>query len=155
MAEYNLFGLIPGEDKLFANAILLRLADAFSSGDKHTKLCIVKVFLSGYKYRKKKRRNDGILSKNRLSNHLEVLRRVKMAFETGDVEVRAMVLVLFGCWADFAHDSTEIRYLILSSAVSSDVLEVFYDLLSLYCLTIYKDFSSHIHQNCCMLLKVL
>ncbi len=32
MAVYNMFGLVPGEDRLFANTILLRLADAFRLG---------------------------------------------------------------------------------------------------------------------------
>ncbi|KAF9611110.1 hypothetical protein IFM89_027003 [Coptis chinensis] len=35
----NIYGLVLGEDRLFANVVLLRLADAFKSGDKHTRLC--------------------------------------------------------------------------------------------------------------------
>ncbi|KAK9271747.1 hypothetical protein L1049_002110 [Liquidambar formosana] len=126
MAAYNMYGLIPGEDRLFANTILLRLADAFRLGDKHTRLSVVKVFLSEVRHRnnQKSRPYSGILSKLRVDNHLELLRRVKLVFYSGDVESRAFSLVLFGCWAHFSKDSPDIRYLILSSLVSSHVLEV-------------------------------
>ncbi|KAJ0797555.1 putative integrator complex subunit 7 [Helianthus annuus] len=127
MAEYDMFGLIPGEDKLFASAILLRLADTFVSGDKHTKLCVVKMFLSELKHRKTKssnRNNKGFFSKHNIPNHLELLRRIKLCFNSGDEEVRAMSLVLFGCWSDFSKDNAEIRYLVFSCIVSCRVLEV-------------------------------
>ncbi|KAK3014964.1 hypothetical protein RJ639_008124 [Escallonia herrerae] len=146
MSEYSMFGLIPGEDKLFANAILLRLADSFSSGDKNTKLSVAKIFLSEFRQRKKKRssrENDGVLSKPMVVNNLELLRRVKLAFDTGDVEVRAMALVVFGCWADFAKDSAEIRYVILSSVVSSHVSEVKAALFAAGCFSeLSDDFAS-------------
>ena len=127
MAVYDMFGLVPGEDRLFANTILLRLADAFRLGDKHTKLAIVRIFLSEYRNHDKKNKSKGkkgILSKARLHNQLELLTRVKDVFDTGEVESRALALALFGCWADFAKDSAQIRYVILSSLVSSHVLEV-------------------------------
>ncbi|KAJ0598201.1 putative integrator complex subunit 7 [Helianthus annuus] len=127
MAEYDMFGLIPGEDKLFANAILLRLAATFVSGDKHTKLCVVKMFLSELKHRKTKssnRNNKGFFAKHNIPNHLELLRRIKLCFNSGDEEVRAMSLVLFGCWSDFSKDNAEIRYLVFSCIVSCRVLEV-------------------------------
>lgn len=128
MAEYDMFGLVPAEDKLFANAILLRLADTFMSGDKHTKLCVVKVFMSELKHREKKKslnkKDDGILSRYKVENHLELLRRVKVCFNSGDEDVRALSLALFGCWSDFAKDNADIRYLILSSIVSCNILEV-------------------------------
>ncbi|KAL6992498.1 hypothetical protein U1Q18_010608 [Sarracenia purpurea var. burkii] len=125
MAQCNMFGLIPGEDRLFANTILLRLGDAFSSGDKQTKLCVVKVFLLLLRNRKKRSsQQDGVLFKCSLENRLELLRRVKYVFDTGDVESRSLALVLFGCWADIAKDSADIRFLVLSSLVSCDVLQV-------------------------------
>ncbi|GMJ06275.1 defective in snRNA processing 1, EMBRYO DEFECTIVE 1895 [Hibiscus trionum] len=126
-AVCSIFGLVPGEDRLFANTILLRLADAFRFGDKKIRLSVVRMFLTNTRYdrskkhRKKKRRT--FLS-SRVYNHEELLRRVKTVFDTGDVESRAMALVLFGCWADFAKDSAEIRYLVLSTMVSSNILEV-------------------------------
>ncbi|RAL51765.1 hypothetical protein DM860_010483 [Cuscuta australis] len=125
-AEYKLFGLIPGEDKLFADAIFLRLAHAFNSGDKHTRACIVKIFMwqrrrwSGHD----RKSNRGIISKGNLESHVELLKRVKSVFYTGDSEERAMVLALLGCWAGFAKDNADIRYLILSSLVSNDIMEV-------------------------------
>uniref|UniRef100_A0A2P2MFA8 Uncharacterized protein LOC105647182 isoform X1 n=2 Tax=Rhizophora mucronata TaxID=61149 RepID=A0A2P2MFA8_RHIMU len=127
MAVYNTFDLVPGEDRLFANAILLRLAHAFMSGDKDMRISVVKVFLSelrGRKKEKKSKQYKGILSDARVHNHMELLKRVKVVFDTGDAESRALALVLFGCWANFAKDSSHIRYLILSSMVSSNILEV-------------------------------
>ncbi|XP_062094978.1 uncharacterized protein LOC133800890 isoform X2 [Humulus lupulus] len=126
LAACHMFDLIPGEDRLFANAILLRLADAFKSGDEHTKLCVVKVFLTEYRHRDKRkgRRYKGLLSKGRVCNHIELLTRVKVVFDNGDSNSKALALALFGCWADFAKDSAHIRYLVLSSLVSSHLLEV-------------------------------
>ncbi|XP_061951660.1 uncharacterized protein LOC133674521 [Populus nigra] len=128
MAVYNMFGLVTGEDRLFANTILLRLADAFRFGDRETRVSIVKVFLLELKSRDNKkmkgRQYRGILSKDRVQNHVELLKRVKIVFDTGDVDSRALALALFGCWAPFAKDSAHVRYLILSSMISSDVLQV-------------------------------
>ncbi|XP_057963438.1 uncharacterized protein LOC131154584 isoform X2 [Malania oleifera] len=125
MTEYNMFGLVPGEDRLFANAILLRLADAFRSGDKQTRRCVVKVFLLELRrHGKRSGRDNGILSKHRVDNQKELLRRIRIVFETGDIESRALALILFGCWADFATDSAEIRFLILSGLVSCHDFEV-------------------------------
>ncbi|KAE8727314.1 ARM repeat superfamily protein, putative isoform 3 [Hibiscus syriacus] len=132
-AVCSIFGLVPGEDRLFANTILLRLADAFRFGDKKIRLSIVRIFLTNIrcdkssKHRKQKRRT---FLNSRVNNHEELLRRVKIVLDTGDVESRAMALVLFGCWADFAKDSAEIRYLVLSSMVSSDILETGVKLVS-------------------------
>ncbi|KAG8385337.1 hypothetical protein BUALT_Bualt03G0032300 [Buddleja alternifolia] len=131
-AQYRMFGLIPGEDKLFLNAIFLRLADTFRLGDKQIRNGIVKLFLR--MKRKKKRDGEGILSKCNLENYLEVLSRVKEVFDRGDVEERALALVLFGCWADFTKDCPDIRYIVLSGLVSADVLEVKAALFAAKCL---------------------
>ena len=122
-----MFGLVPGEDRLFANAILLRLAEAFRVGDHSVRHSVVRVFLSLRSRNKNKYnggKNYGILSKHRVHNQSQLLSRVKIVFDSGDVQSRALTLVLFGCWADFAKDSAEIRYIILSSLVSSHVVEV-------------------------------
>ncbi|PIN26218.1 hypothetical protein CDL12_01033 [Handroanthus impetiginosus] len=121
-AQYRMFGLIPGEDALFLNAIFLRLADAFRFGNKQIKNGVVKLFLRMKK--RKTRDGKGILSKGKLENYLELLSRVKEVFDKGDVEERALTLVLFGCWAYFAKDCLDIRYIVLSSLVSDHVLEV-------------------------------
>ncbi|XP_071733143.1 uncharacterized protein [Rutidosis leptorrhynchoides] len=143
MAEYDMFGSVPEEDKLFANAILLRLTDTFTSGDKHTKLCIVKIFMSEMKHRNKKKKidtkNKGILSRYKVENHLELLRRIKVCFNAGDEDVRALSLALFGCWSDFAKDNADIRYLILSSIVSCNVLEVKASLFAAGCFCEFSD----------------
>ncbi|KAL2455153.1 ARM repeat superfamily protein [Abeliophyllum distichum] len=146
VAEYKIFGLIPGEDKLFLNAIFLRLVDAFRLGDKDIKSCIINIFLS---LRRKRRRSSvkdadcGILSKGKLENYMEFLRRVKVVFDTGDVEERSMALVLFGCWADFAKDVADIRYIVLSSLVSDDAYEVKASLFAAGCFCeLSDDFSN-------------
>ncbi|KAL2233167.1 UNVERIFIED_CONTAM: hypothetical protein Sindi_1496700, partial [Sesamum indicum] len=136
-AEYCMFGLIPGEDKLFLNAIFLRLADAFRLGNKQIKNGVVKLFL---RMKKRKRRNgEGILSKGKLENYLELLSRVKEVFDKGDSEEKALALLLFGCWAYFAKDCADIRYIILSSLVSGDVLEVKAALFAAGCLSELSD----------------
>ncbi|KAI6700912.1 hypothetical protein NL676_015236 [Syzygium grande] len=127
MSVYSMYGLVPGEERLFANAILLRLADAFLSGDREIKRAVVRVF-RGLRGCGRKRGGDaaakGILSRGRVNNPTALLTRVKVVFDGGDVESRAMALVIFGCCADFAKDSAHVRYLILSSLVSSEILEV-------------------------------
>ncbi|KAG8635607.1 hypothetical protein MANES_16G050600v8 [Manihot esculenta] len=146
MAVYNMFDLVLGEDRLFANTILLRLADAFRLGDKDTRLSVVRVFLSVFRnsYKEKKgKQYEGILSKARIDNQMELLKRVKLVFDTGDVESRALSLILFGCWGDFAKDSANIRYLILSSLVSSEILEVKASLFAAGCFCdLAADFAS-------------
>lgn len=130
--EYKIFGLIPGEDKLFLNAIFLRLADSFRSGNKHIKKCVVGIFL---RMRSKKRDGEGVLSKEKLENYLELLSRVKEVFDKGDAEEKTLALLLLGCWADLAKDCPDIRYIVLSSLVGGDVLEVKAALFAAGCLS--------------------
>ncbi|KAK6283278.1 hypothetical protein POUND7_017103 [Theobroma cacao] len=142
----SIFGLVPGEDRLFANTILLRLADAFQSGDKNIRLSVVRIFLKNSRYdrsKKNRKRTRATFLNGRVYNHAELLRRVKVVFDTGDVESRALALILFGCWADFAKDSAEIRYLVLSSMVSSYVMEVKASLFAAGCFCeLANDFAS-------------
>ncbi|XP_004505570.1 uncharacterized protein [Cicer arietinum] len=121
-----MFDLVPGEDELFANAILLRLADAFRGGNKEIRLSVVRVFLIEQKHHnnRKHKQCKGLLSMARVANHLELLKRVKSVFNDGDSVSKALALILFGCWADFANDNAQIRYLILSSLVSPHYCEV-------------------------------
>ncbi|GAU40256.1 hypothetical protein TSUD_60460, partial [Trifolium subterraneum] len=122
----GMFDLVPGEDELFANTILLRLADAFRGGNPEIRLSVVRVFLIERKHRdnRKHKQCKGLLSMGRVANHIELLKRVKSVFNSGDSESKALALVLFGCWADFANDNAQIRYLILSSLVSPHDNEV-------------------------------
>lgn len=110
---YHMFDLIPGEDKLFSNAIILRLANAFESGDKHTRLCILKAFLFEYHKRNKRKEYRGVLSKTEAHVQVECLGRVKVVFDSEDVEDRALALGLFGCWAHFGKECSSIRYRVL------------------------------------------
>ncbi|CAK8568766.1 unnamed protein product [Lathyrus sativus] len=116
----GMFDLVPGEGELFANTILLRLADAFRGGNTKIRLSVVRVFLIERKHHdnRKHKQCNGLLSMARVANHLELLKWVKFVFNSGDSESKTLALVLFGCWADFANDNAQIRYLILSSLVS-------------------------------------
>ncbi|XP_022640506.1 uncharacterized protein LOC106775218 isoform X2 [Vigna radiata var. radiata] len=145
VAPYAMFGLLPGEDRIFANAILLRLADAFRGGDIETRLSVVRVFLSERKHRNKEKKNQckGLLSQARVANHLELLKRVKSVFDSGDLESKALALVLLGCWADFLKDNAQIRYLIFSSLVSAHDCEVRASLYATGCFCeVSDDFAS-------------
>ncbi|EOA15930.1 hypothetical protein CARUB_v10004024mg [Capsella rubella] len=127
VAVYNLFGLLPEEDKLFSNTILLRLVDAFCVGDKLIKLAVVRVFMSMFKQSRRKNISESatwFLSKARVYNHLELLKRVKNVYDKGDTETKALALILFGCWRDFASEFAPVRFLIFTSMVSSHDLEV-------------------------------
>lgn len=133
ISAYNLFGLIPEEDRLFYNTILLRLVDAFCSGDELVKLAVVRVFMSMFKLSRGKNKSEcatWFLSKARVHNHLEILKRVKDVYEKGDTEAKALALILFGCLRDFASEFAPVRYLIFTSMVSSHDLEVNIDHLS-------------------------
>ncbi|CAH2078476.1 unnamed protein product [Thlaspi arvense] len=127
ISVYNLFELIPQEDNLFSNTILLRLVDAFCFGDKLVKVAVVGVFMSMFKISRGKNKTKcatWFLSKARVHNHLEILRRVKSVYDKGDTEAKALALILFGCWRDFASEFAPVRYLIFTSMVSSHDLEV-------------------------------
>ncbi|XP_010439618.1 PREDICTED: uncharacterized protein LOC104723023 [Camelina sativa] len=127
IAVYNLFGLVPEEDRLFSNTILLRLVDGFCVGDKIVKLAVVRVFKSMFKLSRRKNVCESatwFLSKARVYNHLELLKRVKNVYDKGDTETKALALILFGCWRDFASEFAPVRYLIFTSMVSSHELEV-------------------------------
>ncbi|KAM0963384.1 hypothetical protein ACFX2A_022859 [Malus domestica] len=79
----------------------------------------------------------------------ELLRIVKLVFDSGDVEDRALALGLFGCWAHFAKESSSIRYLVLSSLVSSHVMEVKASLFAAGCFAeLSEDFA-------CVVLEML
>ncbi|KAM0936042.1 putative integrator complex subunit 7 [Dioscorea sansibarensis] len=135
MAVANMYGLVPGEDRTFANTILLRLADVFRTGDNDIRKSILKIFILELKHLMKKgKRYNGILAQCRVPNHAELLKRVKVVFDTGDSVGRCLALRLFGCWADLAKDSSHTRYMILLSLQSSLVAEVKASLFAAGCL---------------------
>ncbi|CAL1402490.1 unnamed protein product [Linum trigynum] len=138
-AAHKIFDLVAGEERFFLNCILLKLADAFRSGDKDIRVSIVKVFLSLFKMKRKTKRQHRVMSKAKMCNPLELLKRVKIVFDTGDLESRVLALVLFGSWAEFSRDNAHIRYIILSSLVSSDVMEVKASLFAAGCFCKFAD----------------
>ncbi|KAL6277139.1 hypothetical protein ACE6H2_020740 [Prunus campanulata] len=94
------------------------------------------------------KRVQRVLCKTRVHMQAELLRRVKVVFDNEDVEDRALGLGLFGCWAHFAKQSASIRYLVLSSLVSSHVLEVQVALFAAGCFTcIYSEGSRNPDKN--------
>ncbi|XP_022942067.1 uncharacterized protein LOC111447255 [Cucurbita moschata] len=141
IAVYNMFDLVTWEDRLFSNTILLRLADAFKSDDKHIRVAVVKVFLSelNSRDRTKSKQYQGVLSKARVQNHHELLTRVKVVLGGGDPEARALALILLGCWAHFAEGSAQIRYMILSSMLSSHISEVKASIFAAACISQLAD----------------
>ncbi|XP_064998113.1 uncharacterized protein LOC135585217 isoform X1 [Musa acuminata AAA Group] len=141
----DMYDLEPGEDRLFANTILLRLADAFRCGDNYTRRCIVKVFLFELtRISKEGKRYNGILAKRRVPNSIELLKRVKVVYDTGDTEAKTLALRLFGCWADLAKDSAHIRYIILLSLQSSNISEVKASLFATGCFCLLSEDFVHI-----------
>ena len=142
-AVYSLFGLVPEEDRLFFNTILLRLVDAFCFGDKLVKVAVVRVFMSVFKRSRGKSKSDcgtWFLSKAKVHNHLEMLKRVKSVYDKGDTEAKALALILFGCCRDFASEFAPVRYLVFTSMVSSHDLEVNTDQFSSFLNVFAKDF---------------
>ncbi|KAJ0988703.1 hypothetical protein J5N97_007059 [Dioscorea zingiberensis] len=135
MAVANMYGLVPGEDRTFANTILLRLADAFRTGDNNIRKSILKIFMLELRHVMKKGKcYNGILAKCRVPNHAELLKRVKVVFDTGDAMGKSLALRIFGCLADLAKDSSHTRYMILLSLQSSHVTEVKASLFAAGCL---------------------
>ncbi|XP_021732574.1 uncharacterized protein LOC110699362 [Chenopodium quinoa] len=125
LAMYNMFSLVPGEDRLFADAILLRLADTFVSGDRDMKISVIRVFLSILRHCKRKDGQAlGFFSNMDEDNKMEYLRRVKVVLTAESVESRALALILLGCCAELAKDVAEIRHAILSALYSCHILEV-------------------------------
>ncbi|KAL0687804.1 hypothetical protein Bca4012_087481 [Brassica carinata] len=135
-AVYSLSGLVPEEDRLFFNTILLRLVDTFCFGDKLVKVAVVRVFMSVFKLSRGKSKSDcgtWFLSKAKVHNHLEMLKRVKSVYDKGDTEAKALALILFGCCRDFASEFAPVRYLVFTSMVSSHDLEVRSSLFAAAC----------------------
>eukprot|EP01018_Ginkgo_biloba_P017912 Gb_21226 [translate_table: standard] len=122
----SLFELDTGQDRAFANSILLRLADAFRTGNNFSRLCVVKVFLLEFRRRhcKKGKEYKGIFAKERVPNHLEMLKRVKAVLHSGDVVARSLALRALGCLADLGKDSADIRRVIVEAIESPYLLEV-------------------------------
>ncbi|KAL9275261.1 Integrator complex subunit 7-like protein [Drosera capensis] len=140
----NMFDMVPGEERLFADGILLRLATTFASGDKDTRICVVKAFYSTFRRCGKKGRGEYlILTMMSLDNKRELLRRIRAVFYDGDVESRALCLICFGCLSIIAKGVPEVQYIILSSLRSSHVLEMKASLFAAGCISeLSNDFAA-------------
>ncbi|XP_057838518.2 uncharacterized protein LOC131048544 isoform X1 [Cryptomeria japonica] len=142
----SLFKLESWQDRAFANSILLRLADVFRTGNNFTQLCVLKVFLLELKkhhFHNNRGNYNGILAKERVPNHLEMVKRVKEVFSSGDIVARSLTLRVLGCLADLAKDSAEVQRLIIDATDSPYSLEVSAALFAAGCLCEFsKDFSS-------------
>jgi integrator complex subunit 7 len=97
--------------------MLLRLATEFRSADVAMRVRIIKTLLNSAT-------GPGALAGARITEPDQLLRRVKVVYDTGNKRDRALALRMFGCFADIAKDSVHVRSLILSSLSASSALEV-------------------------------
>ncbi|KAL3694652.1 hypothetical protein R1sor_008303 [Riccia sorocarpa] len=164
----NLFKLEAGQDRVFANAILLRLAETFRTGNNFIRLCILKVLMLEYKERgrmgetfpadncdrmvkrrltptnsgsrsraiRMSRSEEGLLTKKRIANHVEMLRRVKSVLDSGDPTSRALALRVLGCLADLGKDSVDVHNLVLQAVQSPHHQEVSAAFFAMGCLSV-------------------
>ncbi|KAL6850192.1 hypothetical protein ACP4OV_020819 [Aristida adscensionis] len=135
------FGALPGEARLFAETMLLRLASEFMAGDAALRARVVRTLLTA--------RARGGLAGVRVAEPDQLLRRVKAVYDAGSVRDRALALRVFGCLADIAKDSVHVRSLILSSLGAPSAVEVKAALFASGCIChLSEDFS-------CIILVVL
>ena len=111
------YGVLPGEARVFAETMLLRLATEFRTADGAMRARIVRTLLNTAT-------GPGALAGARVAEPDQLLRRVKVVYDTGNKRDRALALRVFGCFADIAKDSVHVRSLILSSLGASSALEV-------------------------------
>ncbi|KAJ4733566.1 Integrator complex subunit 7 [Rhynchospora pubera] len=136
----DIYDLVPGEDRTFINTIILRLCNIFENGDNQTRSLVLKVFLLELKQLEEKGKGyKGILSKERLSNPEEILKKLKSVFLAGGFEEKALALRMFGCMSDVAKDNFEIRNLVISSLDSSDDREIMAALIACSCFSLLSE----------------
>nr|CAB3476632.1 unnamed protein product [Digitaria exilis] len=112
------YGVLPGEARVFAETMLLRLATEFrTAADGAMRARVVRTLLAAAGGR-------GVLVGARVAEPEQLLRRVKVVYDTGSARDKALALRVFGCLAEVAEDSVHVRSLILSSLGASSALEV-------------------------------
>ncbi|CAL4964598.1 unnamed protein product [Urochloa decumbens] len=111
------YGVLPGEARVFAETMLLRLATEFRTAEGAMRARVVRTLLTAAGRR-------GSLAGARVAEPDQLLRRVKAVYDTGSARDRALALRVFGCLAEVAKDSVHVRSLILSSLGVSSALEV-------------------------------
>ena len=120
-----LYKLVDGSENTFANAMLQRLADSFRTGNNFTRVCILKAFLLVSKNSGRRGRGGkGLFKKERISNHQEILKRVKAVMDSGDVVARALALRMLGCLGEIAADSVDVHRLVIEAFESPHQKEV-------------------------------
>ncbi|XP_078431443.1 ARM repeat superfamily protein isoform X2 [Wolffia australiana] len=103
-------------------------------------ICLKNVFMLELRHiRRKGKRYKGILSKERLPNYLQLLKRLWVVFDTDDVKARALSLRLLGCWAPLTHDNADGQYIIISGLRSQNFLEVKASLFACGCLSLFSE----------------
>ena len=123
----SLYKLEMGQEQAFLNAIMMHLMEAFRSGDNFTRLCILKVLLLEMKSRKNGGKNlhgKALITNERISNHAEVLKRVKAIITSGDHTAKALALLVVGCLAELAKDSVDLHRLVFEAINSPYECEV-------------------------------
>nr|CAB3472581.1 unnamed protein product [Digitaria exilis] len=113
------YGVLPGEARVFAETMLLRLATEFrTAADVSMRARVVRTLLAAAAGAR------GVLAGARVADPDQLLRRVKAVYDTGSARDRALALRVFGCLAEVAEDSVHVRSLILSSLGASTALEI-------------------------------
>lgn len=139
----SLFKLDPGQEQAFTKAIMMHLMEAFRTGNNFTRFCVLKVLFLEMRSRKrsnKKANGNGLLTKERIPNHMEVLKRVKSVMGSGDHTARALALYVIGCLAELARDSTDMHRLVLEALYSPYEQEVH---AALYAMGCFCEVSEH------------
>ncbi|KAF8762139.1 hypothetical protein HU200_009683 [Digitaria exilis] len=130
------YGVLPGEARVFAETMLLRLATEFrTAADGAMRARVVRTLLAAAGGR-------GVLVGARVAEPEQLLRRVKVVYDTGSARDKALALRVFGCLAEVAEDSVHVRSLILSSLGASSALEVKAAIFAACCIChLSEDFS--------------
>ncbi|CAO2193227.1 unnamed protein product [Urochloa humidicola] len=129
------YGVLPGEARVFAETMLLRLATEFRTADGAMRARVVRTLLAAAGGR-------GVLAGARVPEPDQLLGRIKVVYDTGSARDRALALRMFGCLAEVAKDSVHVRSLILSSLGVSSALEVKAAIFAAGCIcSLSEDFS--------------
>ena len=64
-----------------------------------------------------------MLLEARVANHLELLKRMKFVFDSGELKSKGLALVLFSCWADVDERQDEVNEVIQEKGFPSKVDE--------------------------------
>jgi integrator complex subunit 7 len=123
----RLYNLDIGQESAFLNAIMMHLTEAFRTGDNFVRLCVLKILLQEKKSRRsgvQDLQGKGLITKERIPNHAEVLKRLKTIIKSGDHTAKALALLVTGCLAELAKDSIDVHRLVFEAIHSPYECEV-------------------------------